>query len=171
MVKKTVSLVVSALLLGAFFSLAGCGSADREDYFREIRKINEKLTSRLGELGEEVAALDHGNEEELKEDLAGILEETALILEEGVREMSRVRVPAGGEEAHLSFLELLSEAAAGYRESATALMPRAVEEHGHESGEEEVHVEEAGDHATQEGAEENHPIQAAAEEAGHSGGH
>ncbi|MGQ9475551.1 MAG: hypothetical protein ACUVT4_06940 [Actinomycetota bacterium] len=131
--KKLIPLMVVVLILHLLSLLPGCGSADQEAYFRKVRDINQRLASRLGELGEEAAAFHHGDDEESKEGLAEILEEMARVLEEGVQEMGNIKVPVGGEESHAALLELLYEAAAGYRLAATALVPHAGEgegEHG-----------------------------------------
>ncbi len=128
--KRIVPLAALALLFALLLPLAGCGSADQEAYFREMREINEELTARLEALEEEAGEADRSGRLEPGEGLAEVLEEMAAALEEGVVEMSRVKVPAGGEEAHLSLLKLLSGAARGYRDAASALSPHAAEEEG-----------------------------------------
>lgn len=148
--KKVIPLVMAVLALHLLSLLPGCGSVDQEAYFRKVRGLNERLASRLGELGEEAAAFHHGDDEELREGLAEILEEMARVLEEGVREMGNIKVPVGGEESHAALLELLYKAAAGYRDAATALVPHAEEGKGkHGSPEEGSHGEEV-EHPTGE---------------------
>lgn len=154
--KKVILLMVMVLVLHLLSLLPGCGSADQEDYLRKVRDLNQRLASRLGELGEEAAAFHHGDEEELEEGLAEILEEMARVLEEGAQEMGNIKVPAGGEESHAALLELLYEAAAGYRLAATALVPYAEEkEEEHGSLEEGSHAEEVM-HSTGEEPGESH---------------
>lgn len=177
MPRKMVPFAVLALILASLFSFAGCGSADQESYFREVRELNERVASRLEELGGEAAGVPQGDEEERREELAEILEEMALVLEEGALELSRVKVPVGGEDAHRSLLEVLSGAAAGYRESAAALLPHAAEEgeHAHEGnveeGDEEHGEESVEGHESGEGAEEAHPSEVHGDELETVSGH
>ncbi len=162
---------VLVLALAVLLPLAGCGSADREAYFKEMREINEELASRIGGLGEELAELRHEGEEGREQELAEILTEMAAILEEGARDLSQVRVPAGIEEAHASLLELLSRTAAGHREAASALNP-GLEEWESGGGEEEGgEPREEEDHAAGEDKEEGSPVSAPTGEDGHREGH
>ncbi|MBC7252512.1 MAG: hypothetical protein H5T72_00895 [Actinobacteria bacterium] len=166
-----VSLGILVLFLASFLPFAGCGSAGQEAYFREMRDLNEKLAARMGELLEETTGSGHPGEGTGKAP-AEILEEMAAVLEEGILELSRVKVPVGAEEAHAGLLELLSEAVAGYREVASALEPRLAEEEpgAHEEAEGEAGGEESG-HPTGEEGEGGHPPSLPGGEEVHTEGH
>lgn len=169
--KKMVPLGILVLFLASSLPLAGCGGADQGTYFREMSELNEKLAARMGELLEETTGLEHPQEVTEKAP-AEILEEMAAVLEEGVLELSRVKVPVGAEDAHAGLLELLSEAAAGYRGVASALEPHLAEEEpgAHEAAEGEAGGEESS-HPTGEEGEGGHTPSLPGGEGGRPEGH
>lgn len=169
--KASILVSVFFLCLTATLHLSGCGSADEESYLEEVRKINEALSVQLKELGEEAAEIHLGSEGERQDHLVEVLGHMALVLEEGVQEMSRVKVPAGKEETHLSLIRLLSSMSRSCRETASALNPHAVE--GKEKG--FVHEEEGGmeehDAPGGEQREETSSGEITSENTGQKGGH
>lgn len=162
-----------ALMLAVLLPFAGCGGTDRESYFKELSEINEELAARIGGLREETAEPQYPSEEGHGREPVEVLAEMAAILEEGARELSQVRVPPGGEEAHASLLELLLGTATGCREVASALKPGSEEEgsNGSEEREGGSGAEDEEGHGTGLGMEEGSSVPSSTGEAGHPEGH
>ncbi|MBC7247834.1 MAG: hypothetical protein H5T73_08650 [Actinobacteria bacterium] len=149
--KKGVRASALFLLCAALsiFLLAGCGSASDDSYEREIHELSERLSGKLQDVVAGIAREDHAEEGERA---AEAWSQMADLLEEGARELSHVRVPAGREELQSSLLELLRNLSGACREAADALLP-ASGEHGEEAA--SAHGEESDGENAGEGAAEH----------------
>lgn len=171
MQKRIVPLAALTLLLAVLLPSAGCGSADQGSYFRAMSEIGEGLNARLEALVEEAGEAGPSGRMETGEGMAEVLEKMAAALEEGVLEMRGVKVPAGGEEAHLSLLELLSQAAEGYRKAAALLSEHTEEGEGGSEAEVGAQAGESDGHPSGEVAEEGHSPRTPSEEASSTSSH
>lgn len=144
-----ISLCLSLTLCGL---LSGCGSAGEATYLEELQEIFERLSARLEIIAERVAGEHPTEGGESLSSAAVAWSEMVELLEEGARELSHVKVPAGREELHASLLELLESISLNCRKAAGVLLP-STEEHGGEGF--SSHPAQQGDEKAVEGGEEH----------------
>lgn len=144
-----ISLCLSLTLCGL---LSGCGSAGEATYLEELQEINERLSARLGEIAARVAGEHPAEGGESLPSAAAAWSEMVELLEEGARELSHVKVPAGREGLHASLLELLENISLNCRKVAGVLLP-STEEHDSEGV--SAHPAQQGDEKAVEDAEEH----------------